>query len=1162
MLKTYNDIITLSKSRTVYNIREEGPDDWKTFIANDQFNSLLDKTIKAVFNNDPDNHKPIWIAGTYGTGKSHAGAVLQHLLCDSKESIQDYIDVEYGDSKYDILRTNLISLRQQKRLFPVKLYGQQSITFESDLSLQLQSEIKGALKEAGIHIVVKTDFDSYVEHIDQHPEMWELLLSKSVKLRSVAPDLKKLRSELVNASIDVFDSVNEALRESRLNINLENKDLVKWIIEVQNKLREGGVYNGLLIIWDEFTNICKSAIGESLLGKLQEVSEAMMSDQNDSYFLFISHPSALNLLNEEKRSQTIGRYHYVTYNMEPVSAFKIMSRKLQIVNSDAHAELVNNFYHKYADLLEIFSASSNQKEETKNDLQKLYPIHPSTANLATYYAREAGSSSRSVFEFLACDAVREFFTNETAYRNYATITPDFLWDYVMGAFNEDQTKFGAVLERYNSYHTVVEREGNEYEAVFKGILLLNALNNIAGNDTVTPSEQNIKNLFIGTDVSPIIDDILNFFNDKSIIQRLPGDVFSIQFTALPADEIEKIKNELMLGTFKFTDQVAKFADTAIIEFNKNWVNIFRPFKLEVYSQQSNEYTLINKIENGQKQAKGYELFIAVLLARNFDELNFLKAFAHRESSNSKFKNVLLVVIDKTLDQPNYTRFIDFMANSTCAQRHGLAKQQETYSNNAKKLVKDWVAGIRGGNFTYYINGKEDAAPVMKFVSTVNNCVAPEVFSCGPESLFMLQTRSTKTNWQKSSVKSTVDAILQFNTKEEVLAKIQGQGKHVDLLFQDSVDQNMELKSDVDPKHPVKLVCDYIEGVFKKTHKNQEFNLGEKLESLSYPPYGLYQSYAGMSMVAYAMRKYVKQIFDTSGKPRESRHIVDDVVELFKSWENGKKSNKLNLMFESKESSDLCKRFISIFKLRSLPGYKDVTSLTDARWAILEYANQKGYPLWSVKYNNSCTDEIAILIDNIVKVCDPNGLADQDLIGVTSKAIKKLELELSIFLVDAPRIFKEGFVTFIKKDDIVKVQDEEVEDVYDYLTKHLHSEIGRWTVEEVKDQVKNWRLEKTLSSRSQNTNASQNGSYDNDNNQDSYEITHENGNNSNAGDGFTAPWNALSNGNSSQSSLTLRNEAKKCVQELDANTLKQAIETLCENESDQILTVLLKYVQKA
>lgn len=42
MASRYSDIIKLSKSRTVYNIREEGPKDWETFIANEQFNGLLE----------------------------------------------------------------------------------------------------------------------------------------------------------------------------------------------------------------------------------------------------------------------------------------------------------------------------------------------------------------------------------------------------------------------------------------------------------------------------------------------------------------------------------------------------------------------------------------------------------------------------------------------------------------------------------------------------------------------------------------------------------------------------------------------------------------------------------------------------------------------------------------------------------------------------------------------------------------------------------------------------------------------------------------------------------------------------------------------------------------------------------------------------------------
>ena len=857
----------------------------------------------------------------------------------------------------------------------------------------------------------------------------------------------------------------------------------------------------------------------------------MINEENDSYFLLISHPSALNLLSEQKRTQTLGRYHYIPYNMAQVSAFKIMSRKFNILDDKAHEQLVDEFYKAHADLLEIYTAESNQKEDTKRDIEQLYPLHPATANLATFYAREAGSSSRSVFEFLACDAVKEFFDDEQAYAEYRTITPDYLWDYVIGAFVEDSTKFGAVTERWNNFHVTVKKTGPAYSAVFKGILLLNALNNIAHHDTVTPSEENIKNLFVGTEIEPQLPDILNYFNEKSIVQRLPDGVFSIQFAALPVDEVEKHKGQLISGQYKYTDQVAKYADIANTELSKAWAGIARPFRMEVYSQQTNEFTLINKIENGYKLSKGYEIFIAVLVAKNFDELNFLKAVARNNSESGRLSNMLLAVFDATLEQPNYERFIDFLANNLCAQVHGLIPQQEKSSENAKKLVKDWINRIKSGNFTYFLNGQEDTCSATKFVSSVNNCVAPIIFSCGPESLPIILTKSSKTYWQKAAVKKAVDVILQFNTKEEIVSKVGGQGKHVEYLLQDSVDSNLNWKDDVDPNHPLKKVCDYMDSVFKQTNKNQEFNLGEKLEALSRPPYGLFQCYAGMSMVAFGMRKYVKQIFDTSGKPRESRHIVDDVCEVFKDWEDGKKSNKLNFMFESKEASALCARFINIFKLKSLPGYKDVSSLTDARWAVLEYCNRKGYPLWSLKFHG-CTDDMCELLDNITKVCDPNGLANQDLIGKTAAQIKNLELDLSMLLVSDAN-FQNGFVSFVKSDDVAKVKDEEVDDVYDYIKKHLQGEIGRWTENEVSQQVKNWRIEQTMTPPEPVKPVD-------------------------SGSGTTA--RPPVDDQPTPATPEVRENAKKKIQELDEAALRSALDSLCETESEYVIEILLKYVQ--
>lgn len=554
----YSKIVTLRQMRPAYNIKEESNGEWKFFIANDQFNEVLQKVISAVRNNDADNHKSIWIAGTYGTGKSHAGAVIQHLLCDPIEDIREYVEDEYKKEKYDILRNSLLQLREKKRLFPVNMYGYQNIAHEEDLSLQMQREIKRALSAAKIDITVQTDFDMYVQHVENQPQFWENLIEQSAQLASVAPDTNKLKQRLRAADTDVLESVRQALRIGGYDIRLQSNNLKQWIFEVQNALREKTDYNGLLIIWDEFTEVMTSSIGTRLLVQLQELAEAMMNAENDSYFLFISHPSALNTLKEEEREKTKGRYHYIIYNMEPVSAFKIMSKKFEIVNYTLYMMRQDRFFNIHPELLEMFSTTSTDTEQTIENIKNLFPLHPATANLATYYAREAGSSSRSVFEFLASDAVHEFLDDDEAYKAEQTITADYLWDYVQEFFESDSTKFGAVTERYNSHHLAVESQGDCYLKVFKGILLLNALNNIANNDTVTPSEENIYNLFSGTKEQDDLPTILDFFNDKSIIQRQPNGNFSILFTALPGDEIQKIKQELKTSSFLFTDQVIKF----------------------------------------------------------------------------------------------------------------------------------------------------------------------------------------------------------------------------------------------------------------------------------------------------------------------------------------------------------------------------------------------------------------------------------------------------------------------------------------------------------------------------------------------------------------------------------------------------------------------------
>lgn len=1067
MATKYSDIIALRGQKAAYNIQTEEDGAWRVFIANEQFNDILRKVISSVFNNDTNVHKSFWIEGTYGTGKSHAAAVIKHILCDEVSDIAEYVNEEYAAPKYNVLRQSIFDLRTKKRLFPVTLYGQNKIAHKDDLPLQLQGEIKRALMKAGIDIDVTTDYDNYVSHIQNNRAMWDLILDQNPKLSSYTPTTDKLIANLQSQDSGTLSKVKDVLRDSGIDIRLDSEKLSSWFFEVQNKLAQSTPYDGLLVIWDEFTDVMTSDIGPSLLVDLQRLADETMNAENNSYLFFISHPSALNSLKAEERDKTKGRYIYMKYNMEPVSAFKIMSRKFKLVGTEDDLRVISNsFYDKCAPILSTFTKDSVNPAETIADIRNLFPVHPATANLATYYAREAGSSSRSVFQFLGeNEAVKSFLEDENKFMNKDTITADYLWDYVVSEFNDNVAKFGAVTERFNSYKLRVEHQGEQqhvaYLPVFKSILLLNALNNIANNESVTPSEENIKNLYVGTPVEYQLDEILNWLNENSVIQKAPGGLFSIQFSALPPKEIEDIKQNLVLTDFKTTAQVINFGTVAKEEFEKSLANVARPFSFQFYSTEVNEYTLLNKIENGRKQAKDYELFFAMMVARNAEELNTLKDIAQRSSAGERFSTTTFIVFETTLTDTNYQRFIEYQANAKCAQQHGFADQQQSHSKCASDMLKEWIKEIRRGVFQTYIAGQAMPASALKMPTVINTEVAPAIFNAGPESLDVIKIKFSKTYWKKALVKDTVKNVISYNTKNDINERCKGPAMHIPFLLQDSVDNNLNWKTDINPEHPLYKVCQFVEKKIKYADKQNTFNLAEKFIDLSRPPYGLYQSYAGMGMLAFAMRPYIGKIFDLNGKPREAQHVVEDVVEVFKAWEDGKANPKVTFRFETPEEGKLCNTFIKTFNLTSYKGISEISSLKNARWVMTHsYVPEKKYPLWALKYvsDSVAPEGVKSLVVNLNAICVEIGSSNPNLLTETLDGLKQYEFELKN-LINNNDNFRVGFLNFLKTEPTVSLQDEEFDDAVQYISQHMQSEVGIWDEEEVIKELLKWRISK-------------------------------------------------------------------------------------------------------
>lgn len=480
--------------------------------------------------------------------------------------------------------------------------------------------------------------------------------------------------------------------------------------------------------------------------------------------------------------------------------------------------------------------------------------------------------------------------------------------------------------------------------------MLNAFNNVSGennNGLVTPSEDNIHALFAGTCYDSEVDAVLQWFNEQGIIQRAPGGLYSVQFSALPSGEIEEKKNEMRNVQYRYTDQVLNFSDAASTAFEKKMMQkVIRPYGFKFFSDHQNEAVLRSQIKNARKDTKTSAMFFALLMARNNTELGVLRNFAEKcaEDENDKdLKNIVYLVFDEVLTDAKYEQFIEYQANYACASSHGFLDQQKVHRDHAVSMVKEWMDSVQRGNAVVYINGEEKQPISVKHLSSiVNSVISPTLFPYGPDACELLRQKSPSTFWRQQNSKEIVRTFI-FATSKDELTTITAQMRPIQYLVQECLDDNMEWKDDVPETHPFKVVYDKVQSIIKYADKSLPFNFDDKFSVLQKPPYGLYGSFAPMAMMAFALKPWANKIFDMQGKPRDKNALIDDIVWLFKVWDDKKSNSKLNFKFQTPEEGKLCKDLISLFKLNNKNNdYSDVTSLKDARYAITSEFLGKNY----------------------------------------------------------------------------------------------------------------------------------------------------------------------------------------------------------------------------
>ena len=1063
MATRYADFIKMQDFLPVYDMTDETPNLWQTFIPTNQFCDLLSRSITAITSSDISKRRSMWVRGTFGTGKSHASSVVRHILCDLYPDIEGYLE----NIPNDALREQVKAIRKNKRYFPVVLKGVEGAYNISRFRLSLQRETKKALAKAGCNLVVDSDFTEALKWVESHQSRIPELLENNDELASEANNYDKLVAKLNANDIDVFLHLEEALAADKTYLTSDN--ISDWLVDVQKKIAEEGIADGLIIFWDEFTSVMDT-LQSDRINVLQNIAEK--SQKNNVFLYLISHRTERTSVDAKGKDITkmSDRYDSVDYKMDEISTYLILRHTYSITDKGGLEIASWNLKHNIDPNVFDYLCESNSKEE-KDHIQNLFPLHPYTAFLCSKMANIMGSANRSVLKFMndekngfAC-----FINDSTNYDLKMMLTADWLWDFFYSEFVDDPL-CAAFVNVYNSNKDKVNQMGDDYLRVFKVILLLNALGmKFKGTpEKYAPNDKNLGYIFSADRCEEKMQGILDWLDESHIVDRDILGEFKISVSTYNNAELTKEKMQVAVS-FKDAVSILKYNDASKSEIGKIFLvgkTIMRKCEPQFYSCEESESVLRSRLKKYTSEKPNF-LHVALLFSIT-DEARDMMENRVKEFSE-EFSETLFIMPFEVFTESAKNQFIDTVARANVSRSHFNNDEASQLERAANEYVIKWKNRMTGGIYNLYYKGERFSDGIFgNIYSVINKRFSVLLFPNGMESVKAIH--NNESFFENRNYKKLALQMLQKRTRDELL-KFNGAAVPAKFLFMDGennlVTDTCELTVTAKQGDSwLNTICQKVDELIENAKKKytDRFSLSEILAPLMRPPYGMFPNHANYVALAFALRKHKDDLFNPStSQPVGDEKLTDMIVVLLQMWDGGisEPSNKLQLRFGSAEEKNLSKILGEVFCLQDVKGVNiaDLKSLRYANWAITEFCKQIAkYPLWSLLYCSAIKEkpECEKALNDLIY------LFSQD--SYTLQKIKELYNEIKGEQIDLYKLlakqsnYREGFVNFINSINNVDIKEEWWDELEEELS-HLQSEIAFRKREDVKDCVNAFYIQK-------------------------------------------------------------------------------------------------------
>lgn len=1070
MATKYSDIIKLQDFLPVYDILDESPKAWQSFIPTNQFCDLLNQSLTAITSKEISKRKSIWVRGTFGTGKSHASAVVKHLLCDDYDNVSSYIESIPDEA----LKARVKNLRQSgKKYFAVTLKGVEKAYDIPRFTLSLQRETQKALKKMYPDFVVPSDYLSAKNWILTHRDIFETnVLGHDDELDSTVSTTEDVLNRLDACDTGMYLMVERAIRE-KVGSVFEQQGISDWLVEVESEIEKRGIANGLIIFWDEFTSVMDT-LKSDRINFLQNIAE---KSQNNNVFLFlISHRIEIQSSDNKDKDITkmSDRFTDIQYRMDEVSTYLIMRHSFTIPDAAGNAEYYNLQKNLAPKLQETLDFVTDNNAEQKQHISRLLPMHPYTAYLCSTISNFVGSSNRSVVKFMhdGESGFEAFLNDESNYNTGTLLTADALWDFFYSEFDEDVAS-STFTNIYRSYENTVGAQGDDYLRVFKAILLLNALSPKFKQDPekLKPVDKVFQLIFAGDRAANKIIDILNWLNDKKVVVRNVFDQFKITGSSYNQAEMND-KRQRVESEYRLAQDIVGYdipSTESIKDLFKIGETVRREILITFLSCEEQEAVIRSRL-NKFTQSKPNYLHVAIFFSIRESDRDSKNTILKNFSAD--FENLVIILPDEALSQNCYSRFVDSIAHSLVAESHFNKTEAKEYEKAAHQFVIKWIQALLNNTYTCYFNNVAyNEGTFAQIPDLLNYKLSVKAYPHGFESVKEFGKKGVKDNFfVDKNCPSVIMQILEAQQASQITSH-GGNPEPIRYIFEDNgntlltpVGELSEYAKNSDLW--ITNVCRLIDKCMEDARKkyNDRFSLGEVLAPFVSGPYGFFTSFANCSALAFAIRKHKSDLFVPGvSQPISDDKLRDMLVDIFKAWTKDGKAdapNKYLLRFGSPEETQLKELIIDLFDLVKVPSInvKEIKSLENAKWAVQEYCKIKiMQPLWTLLHVPSIPQDQKNAIQDLIYIFDQEN-PSVDKIKSVYKKLKLDNVPLNIILTNMAN-YQTGFRAFVNSIEEAPIKPEWWNEMLEAIDT-LPSEIAFRKEADVRQKIVAFYIKKT------------------------------------------------------------------------------------------------------